>query len=96
MMKSLQDSIYNWLTIKVVCDARPEDTAAAETEEMFKAILTEDLKLSEIEAVKEADFYTVFFTDKNERRSFRFPAELIDVMLDQINEEPEKYPNFPL
>ncbi|MDW2877100.1 MULTISPECIES: hypothetical protein [Bacillaceae] len=95
-MKSLQDSIYNWLTIKVVCDARPEDTAAAETEEMFKAILTEDLKLSEIEAVKEADFYTVFFTDKNERRSFRFPAELINVMLDQINEEPEKYPNFPL
>jgi hypothetical protein len=96
MMKSLQDSIYNWLTIKVVCDARPEDTAAADTEEMFKSILIEDLKLSGIEAVKEADFYTVYFTDKGERKSFRYPAELIDVMLDQINEEPEKYPNFPL
>lgn len=28
MMKSLQDALYNWLTIRVVCDARPDDSAA--------------------------------------------------------------------
>ena len=30
-MGSLQDAIYNWLTIKVVADARPNDLAAVET-----------------------------------------------------------------
>ena len=35
MMNSVQDAVYNWLTIKVVCDERPEDLAAVETEKMF-------------------------------------------------------------
>ena len=39
---SVQDSLYNWLTIKVVSDARPEDIAAAETEKMFLSILKEE------------------------------------------------------
>ena len=41
-MNSVQDVIYNWLTIKVVCDARPKILAAAETEKMFLSILEED------------------------------------------------------
>ena len=40
-MKSLQDAIYNWLTIKIVSDARPDDTAALETTQMFEQILAE-------------------------------------------------------
>ena len=34
-MKSFKMRLYNWLTIKVVSDARPDDIAATETEEMF-------------------------------------------------------------
>ena len=41
-MKSVQDTLYNWLTIKVVCDARPDDTAAKETLNLFEEMLTDD------------------------------------------------------
>ena len=47
-MKSVQDSLYNWLTIKVVSDARPEDIAATETEEMFLSILTEEHGITDL------------------------------------------------
>ena len=47
-MNSVQDALYNWLTIKVVCDERPTDKAAVETESMFLAILEEDHKVSDI------------------------------------------------
>ena len=47
-MNSIQDALYNWLTIKVVCEERPEDKAARETEIMFLAILKEDFNVSDI------------------------------------------------
>ncbi|MGG0720297.1 hypothetical protein ABE096_22355 [Robertmurraya massiliosenegalensis] len=94
-MDSIQDAIYNWLTIKVVIDARPDDTAAVETEKMFYDILLEKHFLSNIEVSQDEDMYYVHFEQQGERKKQRFPRELIDVMLNQINQQPEKYRNYP-
>ncbi|MBM7692415.1 hypothetical protein JOC77_001845 [Peribacillus deserti] len=93
-MNSLQDAIYNWLTIKIVCDARPDDTAAQDTKQMFEELLVEDHKLSYFQAVKQEPMYVVEYTQAGETKTARFPVELVEVMLQQINEEPHRYRNF--
>jgi hypothetical protein len=94
-MKSLQDTLYNWLTIKVVVDERPDDTAAVDTEKMFYEMLVEDQGLKNIEVTTDAVMYYVHYDLDGERKSSRFPRELIEVMLNQINESPERYANYP-
>jgi hypothetical protein len=94
-MKSLQDALYNWLTIKVVADARPDDEAAQETEAFFAEILKNDFQVTHIEVSKDEVMYLIKFQKDNEPKTVRFPVELIDVMLEQINREPEKYINYP-
>ncbi|WP_066052801.1 hypothetical protein [Robertmurraya korlensis] len=94
-MKSLQDTLYNWLTIKVVVDERPDDTAAVDTEKMFYEMLVKDQGLQNIEVTTDAVMYYVHYDMDGERKSSRFPRELIEVMLNQINESPERYANYP-
>ncbi|MEK3989418.1 MULTISPECIES: hypothetical protein [Robertmurraya] len=94
-MKSLQDTLYNWLTIKVVVDERPDDSAAVDTEKMFYDMLVEDQGIQNIEVTTDAVMYYVHYDLDGERKSNRFPRELIEVMLNQINESPERYANYP-
>lgn len=94
-MKTLQDALYNWLSIKIVIDDRPDDTAAVETEQMFMDILIGDHQISNIEVDKDEIMYYVYYDQNGERKKSRFPRELIEVMLDQIKAEPEKYINYP-
>lgn len=94
-MKSLQDTLYNWLTIKVVSDERPDDTAAQETEQMFAEMLIEEHGVTNIKIETDAVMYYLQFVQNGEQKTTRFPRELIDVMLIQINSEPEKYANYP-
>ncbi|MBA4537923.1 hypothetical protein H1Z61_12470 [Bacillus aquiflavi] len=93
-MKSLQDSLYNWLTIKVVSDARQDDIAAQETKKLFDEILYNDHGLVDIEVTSDEIMYYIHFKQKGEQKKMRFPRELIEVMLEQINAEPEKYRNY--
>jgi hypothetical protein len=93
---SLQDTLYNWLTIKVVCDARPDDTAANETLDLFDKSLLEEHKVTDIEVEKDEPFYFVSYTVNAERKKQRYPIELIDIMLNQINQDPDRYENFPI
>jgi hypothetical protein len=94
-MKSVQDTLYNWLTIKVVCDSRSDDTAARDTLNLFEEMLA-DLHLSNIEVTKDDVMYYVSYQQGGETKKARFSQELIDVMLNQINQEPEKYENYPV
>ncbi|WP_442599353.1 hypothetical protein [Neobacillus sp. D3-1R] len=94
-MKSLQDSLYNWLTIKVVCDERPDDTAAVETKELFDDILQNEHGVSDIIVTTDAVMYYLEYKHQNEVKKARYPRELIEIMLNQINQEPEKYLNYP-
>ncbi|MBA2874134.1 hypothetical protein [Thermaerobacillus caldiproteolyticus] len=95
-MKSLQDALYNWLTIQVVANERPDDQAAQETAAFFVEILKNDFHVTNMTVKKEKDMYIVHYDKEKERKTTRFPAELIDVMLEQIKREPEKYMNYPL
>lgn len=94
-MNSVQDSLYNWLTIKVVSDARPEDAAAVETEVMFRDILEEEHEIAELEIHTDDVFYYISYAQNEKTGQARFPRELIEVMLNQINESPDRYKIYP-
>jgi len=94
-MKSLQDALYNWLTIKVVVDARPDDTAALDTYKLFDEILVEEHKVQDIIIEKDELMYHLTYTVHGEQKKARFPIELIDIMYQQIEMDPEKYKNYP-
>jgi hypothetical protein len=93
-MNSLQDAVYNWLTIKVVCDVRPDDTAAADTRDLFEQLLKEEHGVTLLNIRREDPFYFVDVESGEEQKKLRYPIELIEVMLDQITAEPEKYKNY--
>jgi hypothetical protein len=95
MMMSLQDKLYNWLTIKVVVDARPEDTAARDTMNMFEQLLADENDIQSPEVTMDEDMYYIEVKSNEQQKTYRFPRELIEVMLDQISDEPEKYVNYP-
>ena len=48
-MRSVQDALYNWLTIKTVAEARPDDSAAKETYLLFQNMVYEEHKLRNVE-----------------------------------------------
>ncbi len=93
-MRSLQDAIYNWLSIKIVCDARPDDTAAMETEKAFYRILEEDYKVSGMQIRQEEELYITTYIINDEELTYRFPSELIECILVSINENPQRYRNY--
>jgi hypothetical protein len=90
-MQSVQDALYNWLTIKVIYEARPSDEAAKETYELFDGILKNDHGVSNVEIEVMEDFYLVKFSQNEKERSTRFPVEMIDCFIDQIKMNPERY-----
>ncbi len=94
-MSSLQDTLYNWLTIKVVADARKDDESAQDTTALFYDILTNEHGLKNIQIDKNDQMYLVHYTIGDEKKSTRFPIELIDVMLQQMEAEPERFKNYP-
>jgi hypothetical protein len=95
-MKSLQDALYNWLTIDVVAQARPDDMAAQETASFFYEILRNDFQITELKVNKDGagEMYIVHYKRNGEEQVARFPAELIEVMLKQMEMNPEKYRNY--
>jgi hypothetical protein len=95
-MKSLQDALYNWLTIKVVCDARPDDLAAIETRDFFEEMLMTQHHVANINTSSDDVMYFVSYHQGDETKTVKFPRELIDIMLNQINQEPEKYLDYPI
>jgi hypothetical protein len=95
-MHSLQDALYNWLTIKVVCDARPDDKAAIETRDFFDEILTVQHSVSNIEITKDDQMFYISYQQGEETKKGRYPRELIEIIINQINQEPEKYRDYPI
>jgi hypothetical protein len=95
-MSSLQDAVYNWLTIKLVKDDRPDDVAAIETTKFFRDILTSEFQVKELHIQLTEEMYIVSceFDNDDKLRSFRFPVDLINCILEQIDNEPEKFPIY--
>ncbi len=86
---NLQDALYNWLSIKVVHEARRDDQAALDTYEFFTTILTEDHKLEEIEVEVDDPMYIVNYVKDGNKEQKQFPIELIEALLVQIESEPK-------
>jgi hypothetical protein len=95
-LKSLQDALYNWLSIKVVAEARPDDQAAQDTLQLFQKILEEEHRLENIRVEKNEVMYSVTILQNGKEKQMKFPIELIEAMLQQIEQEPEKYVNYPI
>ena len=77
-MRSVQDALYNWLTIKTVAEARPDDSAAKETYLLFQNMIYEEHKLRNVEVEKNEEMYLITYEMNGERKSARFPLEAID------------------
>lgn len=84
----LQDALYNWLSIKIVAEARPKDEAAQDTCEFFEEILTEDHGVERKTVTQQEHMYTVHYWIKGSEESKQFPIQLIDALLRSIETEP--------
>lgn len=84
----LQDALYNWLSIKKVAEARPDDKAAEDTCAFFTEILEEDHHIEKTEVIKGETFYTVRYWVDGEEAAKQFPVALIDALLQSIEAEP--------
>ncbi|QGQ95748.1 hypothetical protein EHS13_13100 [Paenibacillus psychroresistens] len=86
----LQDALFNWLQMKIVSDARPDDGAAKETLDFFDIILTEDHHLSEIEVVveEETKLYIKYTVDGESKKQL-FDRERAEQLLTDINSNPK-------
>jgi len=92
-MKSIQDALYNWLTIHLVADARPHDAAAHDTAVFFLEILESDFGVTAVNAAKDEmnGRYVVEYVCGGEKKAAYFPVELAEALWRQIEAEPEKY-----
>jgi len=93
-MRSMQDAVYNWLSIQIVADERQDDRSAVDTASFFWEMLQEDHQVKDIDVQKLEDMYFVTCFTQDEKREFRFPLELIDCMNDTIKNEPHKFENY--
>ncbi|MDB5052298.1 MAG: hypothetical protein JWM44_348 [Bacilli bacterium] len=86
----LQDALFNWLQMKIVSDARPDDGAAKETLDFFAQILSEDHKLTrfDVSDKDETMIYIQFETDGTSKRQM-FDRERAEQLLTDINSNPK-------
>ncbi len=88
----LQDAVFNWLQIRIVADARPDDLSAIDTVDFFFRILTEDHKVTDLSYSKDATMYTVRYLADGKLKTQMFPIELAEQLLEAIENEPTFHP----
>jgi hypothetical protein len=86
----LEDALFNWLQIKLVADARPEDQAAKETELFFHEILTEDHGLTEV-CISHVDstMCYVSFIKADKKKTQMFDRQAAEQLLIDIHSNPK-------
>jgi len=86
----LDDALFNWLQIKTVADARPDDNAAKETADFFYTILTEDHQVSQLRVdTIGADMLQIVYEVSGETRKKSFDRQMTEQLLHDINENPK-------
>jgi len=80
---SLMDSLFYWLQMKLVCEARPSDDAARETALFFAQILSEDHGLTEfgISSEDDAKIYVAYRNAEGVERTVWFDKEVAEQMV---------------
>ncbi|MDF2721684.1 MAG: hypothetical protein K0Q59_1359 [Paenibacillus sp.] len=86
----LQDAIFNWLQIRVVADARPDDNAAKETEAFFAEILRDDHHLKNIRIDKIDDTMVHIRYEQDDKPKIQmFDKEQVMQLLQDIIDNPK-------
>ncbi|MFC4808262.1 hypothetical protein [Paenibacillus sp. GCM10023250] len=86
----LDDTLFNWLQIQLVAEARPDDRAAADTRDFFLEMLTEDHGLANLLVHKTDDTMIHVKYDKDGRQKTKLiPREAAEQLLADINANPK-------
>lgn len=86
----LQDALLYWTQIKTVTEAREDDRAAQDTCQFFEKILTEDHQLRNVHiASRDDEMYVVQYEIDHVSKTQRFPKELVEQLLADINANPK-------
>jgi hypothetical protein len=88
---NLDDVLNNWVQLKLVADYRPDDEAAQVSLDHVTDILSKEYKVQEISVSKHRDSYDVMFTIDGHENQKAFTAQSAEVLLQFINENPERY-----
>lgn len=80
---SLMDSLFYWLQMKLVCEARPADDAARETALFFAQILSEDHGLTafDVASTDEVKIYVTYQNADGTQRTVWFDREAAEQMI---------------
>jgi hypothetical protein len=85
-----EDALFNWLQIKIVADARPNDHAAQETEQFFLDILFEDHRVNQIKIEGPDDtMYHIRYEVDGKSKMQMFDRETVEKLLIDIQSEPK-------
>ncbi len=84
----MENALFNWLQIHVASKARPDDRAAKKTADFFYEMLVEDHHLQDVEAEADDTTYTVRYTLNGETETKRYPREVVEQLLQDIESEP--------
>lgn len=86
----LEDALFNWLQIRIVADARPDDNAAKDTLAFFEQILQEDHGLSAFDIAKIDETMIHVRYEKDSRAKLQlFPRESGEQLLLDIIDNPK-------
>lgn len=84
---SLQDTLFNWLTIQIVADKKTDDTAAQETCKEFITVLQENHQVTDLSYEKQDDLYVVKYKKDDEEEQKQFPTELAESLIQSIEDQ---------
>lgn len=86
----LEDSLFNWLQIQLVAEARPEDQAARETVRFFEEILTEDHGVSDLAiSAQDTTMIHIRYAVNGKTRVQMFGREQAEQLLSDIDSSPK-------
>lgn len=87
---TLQDALFNWLQIRFVAEARPDDNAARETSDFFEQILREDHGVTQFEvAAVDETMIHVKYTADGKTKIQLFDREHAEQLLHDIEANPK-------
>ncbi|WP_424768269.1 hypothetical protein [Paenibacillus sp. sgz302251] len=85
-----EDALFNWLQIRLVANARPDDQAAQETVEFFVLILKEDHGLTSFDVTRSDDTMIHVKYEKDGRSKLQlYPREAAEQLLTDIEANPK-------
>jgi hypothetical protein len=86
----LHDALFNWLQIKLLADARPEDEAARQTARFFEQMLSEDHQIDSVRiAANDAAAYIVEYVNSGIAKRQKFDREAAEALLRAIESDPK-------